>query len=203
MEPVELQELKQFVADLKTDRAAQKEKEKNEAWTKYVSLTMVFLAVLTAFATLKGGGFTTRTLKEMNEATYNQALASDQWAYYQAKSIKQNLYQMELDRLQNTAGASTNSLAKVKASVDRYDKEKKEAMDNAKGLEAKRDASRKLSTSASDHSKEMGMAMTFFQVAIAIGGICLIVKKKPLWYVAIVLGTAAAVKMAMVLNTPI
>jgi hypothetical protein len=38
----ELNELKGFIADLKADRAAQKEKEKRESWTKYTSMSIVF-----------------------------------------------------------------------------------------------------------------------------------------------------------------
>ena len=41
----ELKELKQFVADLKADRVAAKEKEQRESWTKYVSLSIVIIAV--------------------------------------------------------------------------------------------------------------------------------------------------------------
>ena len=122
----ELAELKEFIAEIKSERAAQKEKEKREAWTKFVSLTMICVAVLTAIATLKGGGFTTMTLKQMNEATFNQSQASDQWSYYQAKSIKQNLYEIELDHLKNGGGAAvnTNAVAKVQAKIDKYEKEK-------------------------------------------------------------------------------
>jgi hypothetical protein len=43
-----LKELHGFVADLKADRAAQKEKEPREAWTKYTSLSIVVIAVLAA-----------------------------------------------------------------------------------------------------------------------------------------------------------
>ena len=39
-------ELKEFIADLKADRANQKDKEKREAWTKYTSMSLVFIAVL-------------------------------------------------------------------------------------------------------------------------------------------------------------
>ena len=46
----EIAELKSFIADLKADRAATKEKEKREAWTKYVSLSVVIIAVIAAIA---------------------------------------------------------------------------------------------------------------------------------------------------------
>src|SRR5581483_281667 len=89
----ELSELKVFIADLKADRAAQKEKEKREGWTKYTSMSIVFIAVLAAIATHWAGKYSGRVLVEMNNATLHQAKASDQWSYYQANSIKQNLYE--------------------------------------------------------------------------------------------------------------
>src|SRR5947209_17695015 len=95
----ELAELKGFTAELKADRAAQKEKEKREAWTKYTSLSLVLLAVLAAVATQWGAKFSSRTLVNLNDATFNQAQATDEWSYYQSKSIKQNLYEMGRDQL--------------------------------------------------------------------------------------------------------
>src|SRR5580698_7453353 len=89
----ELAELKEFIADLKADRAAQKEKEKRESWTKYTSMSLVFIAVLAAIATQGAGKCSGRVVVALNEASYNQALSSDQWGYYQASSIKQNLYE--------------------------------------------------------------------------------------------------------------
>jgi len=203
----EINDLKQFAVDLKTDRAAQKEKEKRESWTKYVSLTMVCLAVLTAIATQKGGGFTTQTLRNMTEATLKQAQASDQWTFYQAKSIKQNLYEVSRDQLQagsaNGNGSSSKAIDGMTARIERYDKEKADIKVGAEKLEQERDAARKLADSAAAHSKSMGMAISYFQVAIAIGGICLVVKKKPLWFVSMAIGIYAVWQMYLVLQTPL
>jgi hypothetical protein len=63
----ELAELKGFIADLKADRAAQKEKEKREAWTKYTSMSLVFIAVLAAIATQWAGRYSTRVLTGLND----------------------------------------------------------------------------------------------------------------------------------------
>src|ERR1035437_6756086 len=93
----ELNELKEFIADLKADRAATKEKEKREAWTKYVSLTVVIIAVIAAIASQSSGKYGSRVLTQLNNATLNQTQASDQWAFYQAKSIKQNIYEVGRD----------------------------------------------------------------------------------------------------------
>ena len=197
MQTSDLDELKKLVAEVRADHVAQKEKEKRDGWTKYVSLTMVCIAVLAAIATLKGGGFSTRTLKEMNEATFNQTQASDQWSYFEAKSIKQNLYEIELDHL--SAAADAAAVAKMKAKVDKYDKDKADITALAKKFEAARDAARQTATIAAEHSKQMGLAITLFQIAIALGAMCLIVKKKPLWIVSSILGALATAQMIYVL----
>jgi hypothetical protein len=199
MQPTDLEELKQLVAELKADRTAQKEKEKREGWTKYVSLTMVCIAVLAGLATLKGGGFTTRTLKEMNEATFNQAEASDQWSFYQAKSLKQNLYEIELDHANATAASPASQLEKLKAKIEKYEREKAEITASAKKFEATRDVARQTAASAAEHSKGMGLAITLFQVAIALGAVCLIVKKESLWIASGILGVLATAEMVRVL----
>ena len=194
-----LDELKGLVAAIRADHQAQKDKEKRDAWTKYVSLSMIFLAVLTAIATQKGAGYSSTIIKQLNEATYNQAEASDQWAYYQAKGIKQSIYELERDRLANAGAADAKELASLSAKVAKYDGEKKGIGSDAKAFEAKRDAARDLATKASDLGRNMGLATTIFQIAIAMGGVCLVVKKRWLWGASLTLGALAALQMAKVL----
>lgn len=191
--------VKELIASIKAEKQAQKDKEVRDSWTKFVSLTLVCLAVLTAIATLKGGGFTTRTLKELNEATFQQAHASDQWSFFQAKSIKQNLYEIERDLMPKDA--DSKALEKVTAKIERYGKEKDEIMKEAKGHEKLRDTARASAEKVALLSKDMGMAITFFQISVALGGICLIVKKKWLWFASLGLGSFAGYKMFVVLST--
>ena len=199
MQTSDLDELKALVAELRSDRVAEKEKVKRESWTKYVSLTMVVIAVLAAIASLKGGGFSTRTLKEMNVATLNQAQASDQWAFFEAQSIKENFYQIESEHLAADPATDPAILAKVQAKVDKYEKTKADTTKEAKQFEAARDAARKTADSAAEHSRQMGLSVTLFQIAIALGAMCLIVKKKPLWFAAMILAALATGQMVFVL----
>src|SRR5512136_1238011 len=67
--------------------------EKNETWLNYLALTTVVLAVCATLSTFKGGGFSTRSVM-------SQTQASDQWAFYQAKSIKGYLYEMQKEKLE-------------------------------------------------------------------------------------------------------
>jgi hypothetical protein len=199
MQTTDLDELKQLVAELRADHVAQKEKEKRDGWTKYVSLTMVCIAVLAAVATLKGGGFSTRSLKQMNEATFNQAEASDQWSFFEARSIKENLYEIELEHLTAAPVPDAAAVGRIKDKIAKYEKDKAEITVLAKKYEAARDDARKAAASAAEHSRQMGLSITFFQIAIALGATCLIVKKKPLWIVSSAFGALATVQMVYVL----
>ena len=195
----ELNELKTFIADLKADRAAQKEKEKREAWAKYTSMSIVFLAVLAAVATQWAGKYSTRTLVNLNDSTFNQAKASDQWSYYQAKSIKQNLYEVGREQLMKGAELADASAAKRAEAFDvkiaKYELEKKQIQVEAEKLEKARDEARKAATVSSQRGSSMGLAVSIFQISIAMGSICLVVKKKPLWYLSLWLGAIAFAEM--------
>jgi hypothetical protein len=196
----ELKELKEFVADLKADRAATKEKEKREGWTKYTSLSIVFIAVIAAFASQKGGSCSSRTLTNLNDATYNQAMASDQWSFYQAKAIKQSLAEIELGQLERDASAKPDAVAKIKARIERYDKEKAEITAKAKEFEAVREKARAEAGHSSRQGGAYALAVSIFQIAIAIGSICLVMKRKELWYFSLLLGATAVAQMVIALR---
>ncbi len=197
----ELKELKAFIAELKADRAAQKEKEKKEAWTKYTSLSLVVLAVLAAVATQWGGKYSSRVLVNLNDATFNQSKASDQWSFYQSKSIKQNIYELARDQAGMAGGAqgdATKNSEFLSKKIEKYNTEKNQIQEEAKKLEAERDRHRDLADIASKHGGGMGTAVSILQIAIALGSICLVTKKKPLWYISMLLGVAGAAQMVWV-----
>src|ERR1051325_582306 len=149
----ELIELESFIADLKADRAAQKEKEQRESWTKYTSMSLVIMAVLAAIAMQWAGKYSSRVLVALNDSTFNQAKASDQWSYYQAKSIKQNLYELALEGESPLPHSATGTaqpasagseakaapLAGIRDKVKKYETEKQQIKGEATALEKKRD----------------------------------------------------------------
>ncbi len=198
----EIKELKTFIADLKADRAAQKDKEKRESWTKYTSMSLVFIAVLAAIATQWAGKYSTRTLVALNDSTYNQALASDQWSYFQASSIKLNLYETFHELSASAPASDPSDAAKreqvFKDKVKKYNDNKDKAQAEAQAKEAARQKNRDLATDSSLHGGGMGLATSIFQISIAMGSICLVAKKKWLWYVSLLLAAAATVKMILV-----
>ncbi len=196
----ELQELHDCVAALKTDRDAAKAQEQSEAWTKYTSLSIVFIAVLAAVATQWGGDCSSRVLVDLNDSTFNQAQASDQWSYYQAKSIKQSLAQLSLEELQHSAGAAPDAaIAKAidrdRAQIDRYEKEKAEITVQARALERKRDEARDDARVAGRQGGQVGLAVSLFEISIAVASICLVMKRKLLWYLSLLLAVLATGQM--------
>jgi hypothetical protein len=150
------------------DRRAAKDKEKRDSWTKYVSLMIVVLAVVTAYGSLKSGGYGSRVL-------LNQAKASDEWAFFQAKSIKRSLAEME--GRQGSEAAQTEA----KQRADRYQQEQDAIQHKAQTLEAERDE-------AAKHGPPLGTGIAALQIAIALASVCLITKRKAMWAASAALG---------------
>jgi len=194
-----LDQLQELVNVIKADQAEQKAEKSRNAWTKYVSLSMIFIAVAAAAASQKGAGYSSTTMKQLNEATFFEGAASDQWAFFQSKSLKLTLCEMEVDRLAE-AGADASKVQAYKSKVERYEKERKEISQKAADFEKKRDDARNLAAHASELGRKIGVASTLFQVAIAIGGVCLIVKKRWLWGASLALGVLAAIQYVYVLS---
>src|SRR6202047_3848970 len=93
-----------------------------EAWLSQVALSTATLAVLAAIAGLLSG-------MHANEAMMSQIQASDQWGYYQAKSIKAAVLDAKI--------ALSNSPNEADAQKrDRYEKEQEEIKTEAENKQA-------------------------------------------------------------------
>ncbi len=154
--------------------------DKKETWLSYLALTTVIFAVCATLSTLKGGGFSTRSVMY-------QAQASDQWAYYQSKSIKEYVYDLQREKfemdLKMNKGMSRalaadyeKRISAYKEKIDRYEKEKEEIKTKAEGLEKRRD-------DAQIHSGAFGLAAMFLQIAILLSSIAALMKKKFFWFI--------------------
>jgi hypothetical protein len=167
--------------------------EKKEPWLNYLALTTVILAVCATLATFKGGSYSTRSV-------LTQSRAANAWAYYQAKSLKGYLYEiqkevLELD-LQERTDASPAVIAAHKDKIEtygkriaKYDAEKADIQKEAKEFEATRDDAQK-------HSQIFGIAVIFLQIAILLSSIAALMKKKLLWFMGLAVGAAGVVYFA-------
>jgi hypothetical protein len=151
--------------------------EKKEPWLNYLALTTVIFAVCATLSTLKGGGFSTKSVM-------SQSQASDQWSYFQAKSIKGYLYELQKEKLEldlkNLKGGPRAEYEKkidgYAQKIKKYDDEKSDIRKKAEELETRRDDSQK-------HSGAFGMAAMFLQIAILLSSIAALMKKKLFWFI--------------------
>jgi hypothetical protein len=123
------------------------EEVREHRFTRRAALVTAVFAVVLAIASLGGNN----AMKEMLLA---QQQASDQWAYYQAKSIREHLYRSQKVMLENQLDLlsqiiSPESAEKAKASIaalageeSKFANDKKEIEQEAKKLEKERDVNR-------------------------------------------------------------
>ncbi len=165
--------------------------EKKEPWLNYLALSTVVLAVCATLATFKGGGFSTRSVM-------SQTQASDQWAFFQSKSIKGYLYEMQKEKLElelkalgprrprSVAEAYEKKIAAYAKKIAKYEAEKGEIQRDAKRFEGVRD-------DAQRHGQIFGIAVIFLQIAILLSSIAALVKKKYVWLIGVAVGLVGIV----------
>ena len=147
----------------------------------WVSMTIAVLAVLSALVgsleTIASG----QALGQKNEAVLAQMRASDQWSFYQAKSLKKHIY---------TVGAGEGGANAAKytaiAKADAVDEDGIQAQ--AKAFEKERDQRLKASETAEGRHHTLTLAATLMHMGIAISTIAIITGKKWPWLGSLILG---------------
>ena len=153
--------------------------EPKKAWKDriptLIAITTLILAVCATLSSFKAGGYSTKMI-------LSQSQASDQWAYYQAKSIKETAYQTQRDALElarqsypQLESAYKTRISDYDKEVARYKKEKNEIMADAKKLEAARDQYQK-------HGARFGEALILLQIGILLSSLASISKNHVYWY---------------------
>ncbi len=133
-------------------------------WISWVALSTAVLAVLAAIAGLLSG-------KHANEAMMNQIEASDQWSYYQAKSIKAAVLDARIALSATRSEQDRDKTAK-------YQKEESEIKSEAEHKEA--------AAKSNFHKHEVfARGVTMFQIAIAIAAISALTKRRRFWIVSV------------------
>src|SRR6266478_3529456 len=145
-------------------------------WISWVALSTAILAVLAAIAGLLSG-------MHANEAMMSQIQASDQWGYYQAKSIKAAVLEAK------------TTLAEAASEKDK----EKAAQYQEQQAEIKLEAEHKEAEAKSNFHKHEVFArgVTMFQIAIAIAAISALTKKRRYWFVSLVFGLAGVVFLVL------
>ena len=142
-------------------------------FTMMVALSSALIAVLAAISALMAGHYA-------NESMIEQIKSSDQWSFYQAKSIKASVVQAKADIL---AGLGHPLHEDDKAKKVQYEEEKKEITKKATELE-------KESHHHLNQHQVLARTVTLLQISIALSAIAVLTKKKFLWYFSLLGGTA-------------
>jgi Domain of unknown function (DUF4337) len=135
-----------------------------ESWIMGVALTAALLAVMAAITALM-------VEHHADEAMILQIQSSDQWNYFQAKSIKSSLLTTKAELL--TALGKTVEEKDLKK-LEEYKKEQEEI----KGVAEKKQHE---SESHLRHHAVLSRSLTMFQVGIAIGAIAVLTKHRGFW----------------------
>ena len=182
------------MAEIEVPNLEELEEIKEKKFTRRVALVTAMFAVMLAITSLGGNN----AMKEMLLAAQE---ASNQWAYYQAKVIREHLYRsqkasLEIQFLEKKDAMKPEArtqfetlLKKVGEEESRYAAEKKDVEQEARRHEHEREINR---------SKDpyFDYAEVLLQIAIVMATISIIASSRPIFYFALVsagLGTILSV----------
>jgi len=156
--------------------------EHHDRWSMLVAISTAFMAAFAALSSLMAG-------HQSNEALITQIKASDQWSYYNAKGIKAevadavNKINFSKASADTSGGGATARKAKLK--------------DDQKKIQEKAEELEKESEAHLGKDVILARAVTFFQIAISISAVSILSKKRPLWYISLVLFAAGVFQFIM------
>ncbi len=172
----ELQELREHAEKAREDKSL-----------AAVSLTMAVLAVFVAVVSLLGH-------RAHTEEVVLQAKSSDQWAYYQAKNIREHEDQLFSDLAtvvaSNDAAAMSKFRDKAQQEAERYKHDKEAIQEEALKLEQEVAKER-------NRADLFDLAEVFLEIGLVVTSITLLSGRRVFWHLGIVLGVVGVVVAAM------
>ncbi|HEX8621132.1 MAG TPA: DUF4337 domain-containing protein [Allosphingosinicella sp.] len=181
-----------LIAEIHEDRA---ENQAAETFRNRAALLIAVLAGVLAVGGLGGGNAT-------DDMIANNIKASDTWAFYQAKNVRQTMYEIEAEKLKaqlaaGTVPAAERSAAEARlkayeATVARYDSEP-DAKDPSKGegkkeLSAKAKAFEAAFDEASARDNNFDLAEVALQLALVLGSVAILAVNRWILGLSLALG---------------
>lgn len=159
-----------------------------DPFDKKVAVTMAIIAALLAIDGVMGHLLTTEEL-------LLQQKASDQWSYYQAKSVRRYTSEVAVDLFKGLPSETSEKSAEAyKKKGDKYDEDMKDITKEAKGLEAE-------SKMKGDQAHRLDYGEVFLELGIVLASMAIMTKTNLLWAASIgsaLVGLALALSMFMV-----
>jgi hypothetical protein len=172
-----------------TERAVE-ESEQRARWIVYLSFSTALIAVLAAISALESGTYSNQALLQKNEALLAQSKAADQWAYYQAKSVKGTIYASQAAAMQ---GSNPELAARAQKEAERYAVEEEEISKTAKELEKQVNEDTEHSSESMEHHHRFAYAVTMFQISIALAAVAALSRQKSVWFAGLLVAVIGLV----------
>ena len=185
-----------LIAEIHEDRA---ENQAAETFRNRAALMIAIMAAILAVGGLGGGNAT-------DDMIGNNIKASDTWAFYQAKNVRQTMYKIEAEKLKTSLAAGLvapaerpSAEARLKdyeATIARYDSEpdpndpsrgegKKELSATARGYEAAFEQ-------AAQRDDNFDFAEVLLQLALVLGSVAILAVNRWILITSAALGTLGA-----------
>jgi hypothetical protein len=190
-----------LIAELHEDKA---EHEAADRFRNRAALLIAFLAAVLAIGGLGGGNAT-------DDLLVNNIRASDAWAFYQAKNIRQTVYKIAAEEVEAGLGgmpadrqqAAQKRLQEYRATIARYDDEpdasapgdplkgegKKQLMARAQSFEAARDK-------AAEQDNNFDLAEVALQLALVLGSVAILAVNRMILILSAALGVIGSLLTA-------
>lgn len=190
-------EAAELIAELREERS---DRAGEEQFTNRAALLIAAMAATLAIGGLGGGNAT-------DDMLVSNIRASDTWAFYQAKNIRQTAYEIEADELAARLSAAApeqrasleERLGNYRSTIARYDDEpdpaapadplrgegKKQLMAQARDFEAQRDA-------AAARDDNFDYAEVLLQLALVLGSVAILAHNRTVLVASAALGALGA-----------
>ena len=192
----------ELMSEIREERASQEAEDK---FRDRAAMLIALLAMLLAVGSLGGGNVA-------EDMIHNNIKASDTWAFFQAKNVRQTQYRLAADELEvqlSNPGLSpearTTLQEKVnayRATVTRYDDEPDPAAptdslrgEGKKQLSAQARRYESLRERAGAQDSNFDYSEVAFQLAIVLGSVAILALSRKVLYISIGLGVIGAVLM--------
>ncbi len=178
------------MAEIELPNLHELEERREKGFTRRVALVTAIYAVALAVAALGGNGYG-------REMLLAQQQASDQWAFYQARSIREHQYRgqklrLQLDLLERGAEMKPEARARAEAlprkcgdEEKRYNTSKEPIKVEAETLEHERDRARR-------RVFNFEYAEVFLQIAIVLASVSILAVSRLMFSVSLVAAVAGA-----------
>jgi Domain of unknown function (DUF4337) len=185
-----------LIAEIHEERA---EHEAADTFRNRAALLIAVMAAVLAVGGLGGGNAT-------DDMIGSNIKASDTWAFYQAKNVRQTMYEIEADELQASLAAGTVPAAEraaaearlkdYRATIARYDSEPDPA-DPSKGegkkeLSARARAHEAAFEQAAARDNNFDLAEVALQLALVLGSVAILAVNRWILAFSAALGAAGA-----------